>query len=116
MITLSMGPVLCLAGTSGSPKVGTNGSLSMVTVLCPCGSVLMVLCPCWSMMSVLCPIGWEDNAQAPWEEAMGSMQWGGKGAWARQSLARLAAVSEAAQKVGEELVHPMVKDRGTAMS
>ena len=67
-------------------------------------------------MSVLGPSGWEDKAQASWEEAMGSMRWGSKGAWARQSLARLAAVSEAAQNVGGELVHPMVKDRGTAMS
>ena len=51
---------------------------------------------------------WEDEAQVSWEEAMGSMRWGGKGAWARQSsLARSAAVLEAAQKVGGELVHPM---------
>ena len=84
MSALSMGPALCLVGTIRSPpELGTNGSPSVMTVLCPLWSVLMVLCPCWSMwtvlsplrsvMLVLCPMGWEDEAQVSWEEAMGSM-------------------------------------------
>ena len=88
--------VLCLVGTSGSSEVGTSRSLSM----------LMMLCPCWSVL-----------AQASWVEAMGSMQWVSKGvSAAMQSLARSAAVSKTAQKVGGEFVHPMVRDKGIARS
>ena len=94
MSTPSMLSALCLMGIMGSPKLGTIGSPSVMTVLClwysrlmaldlldcmfmaldsfegvlmvlcPCGSMMMALCPCWSVMLVLCLMVGANKAQA----------------------------------------------------
>jgi len=55
-------------------------------------------------------------AQELWADAVASRRCAGASPWCRLAFAMSAAVSLAAQNVGGEFIHPMVRDRGTATS